>query len=252
MREKNNGFIKKTVAITKSDISQRGVYIILLPLIVLPLLYIERNVSPPAVLADGFSENIYRLFRGDYRISPEFSYQPPIVWIFLNAYLAFAVGSFPFGNADAATILKTHSRLSWWLSKCAALAAMVLLEYFAVYLTVFAVSLIQGNETFGFNHSNLAAVLLPLCVTLACSFIQAGFNLVVKPVFSFAAVISLQIISTYVHTPLIFTSYSQLMRTEISGFGKISPICAIPILLGNNRCLHNCGSVCSKQNRLCR
>lgn len=232
MKEKNNGFIKKTLAITKSDLSQRSIYIFLLPLIVLLLLFIERHVAPPAALADDFSENIYRLFRGDYRISPELSYQPPIVWIFLNAYLAFAVGGFPFGNADAAILLKTRSRLGWWFSKCASLAATVFLSYFAVYLTVFTVSLIQENGASGFNYASLAAVLLPLCVTLACSFIQASLNLIIKPVFSFAAVISLQIISTYVHTPFLITSYSQLMRTKLSGFGKISPAYAIPILLG--------------------
>lgn len=217
MVKDNNGFFRKTFAIFMSDLSQRSVYIFLLIPLTLLLLYKERGTVPPAVLSDGISQDFFRLFMGDYRIISEMSYQPPFAWILLNAYIAFIVGGFPFGNMETAIITKFRSRVSWWVSKCFSLLFIIALSHAAIFCTVILTDISELKAAFfGFDKNSLSAILLPFAVSAACSFVQSLMNLYLKPVFGYVLVVSMQIASTFIHSPVLFAGYSQLNRTVLS------------------------------------
>ncbi len=232
IRAANNGAVLRTISIIKTDLSRRVPHLILLALLVPVLLWTVWYVSPPIVLADGFSRNIYKLFMGDYRIDPAQEYILPVVWVFINSYMAFILGVFPFGTVETSLILSMGSRRAWWWSKCVSLVAVVLAEYIFIFAPSLIVTVISGESVMGFSTVSVHAMLLPVFVTLACSAIQAVLNIMLRPVFGCMTIVSLQIVSTFLHSPLLFTSYSQLKRTTLAKNGGIEFSLAVPILLG--------------------
>ena len=185
----------------------------------------------------------------EYLLSEDSSFQLPAYWFLFHIYLFFLIGFYPscemhLGNGQ--TLIRTHSRNCWLVSKLISVFLNV-----ALYYGCFLVLLLIGNSLHGgkiipengiiglsgipiFEQTNLqlitSFIFLPLFVSVVLGEIQVVISLFFNPVLSFMFIVGYMIASVFGMNPFLIGNYAMLYRQEwISGNQAISVMTGILI-----------------------
>lgn len=201
-------------------------------IVFITLILVPNGEIPENVLGT-LTEGVFVLFKGDppYNPSLGIEFKIPILWLFINAYIAFLLRTYPIEVSrlyEQILLLKASRKTTWWLARYVCLILFIALVYIVMYISAFMFSWICGAElTFGSNAIQI--LLFPLLTSIAFSCLQAFLNLITKPILSFSIIIGIQIVSAYYFNPIAIGNYSILIRSDFALTGGISLATVIPV-----------------------
>jgi hypothetical protein len=184
-------------------------------------------------------ECLMYIFRGMKEYNPDKNniFELPIVFVVLNLYLAYLIGDYAVRDLEGYglhMLLKTGSRVKWWISKCIWNVATVFLFYVSVFIGVACVfaaferadgSLLNVNdnvldfilgksrEALEFRDIMLFFAVL-MITSAAISLCQMAVSLYLKPLAGFILVAVLYVVSGYYMSGLLPGNYMMLYRSS--------------------------------------
>lgn len=175
------------------------------------------------------------LFRGMeiYVPSPDKPFMVPVLWLLFNGYLAFVVAGYPSKDLyhfGLHLLIRSESRIKWWISKCIWNIINVCFYYFIAFFTVSIASIQFGK--FGLVLSEQIARLIsevnliqskgilfylftiPLAMSLALSLVQMLVEFLFRPIFGVLVIVVILVSSAYYFSPFLIGNTSMILRSE--------------------------------------
>jgi len=173
------------------------------------------------------------------KFSREFNqiFKIPFEWLSLNLFIAFLTGNYTtyelygFGQQ---LLIRTHKKSLWIASKYFYGVYTVVLVYFIGYLIMLIFSLACGGNLnflpniefcwneYGVDFSKIsravffkAAIIQPIMVSIAVTFIQITLSWILKPIISYLFVAIYFIASAYFQSYILIGNHSMLLRNLI-------------------------------------
>ncbi|KXY52264.1 hypothetical protein ACFVXR_30145 [Bacillus thuringiensis] len=180
----------------------------------------------------------FLLFEGVKNNQQSF-YIPPFSWLLIQIFLAYLMGDYVFKELKENsfyTLIKSQSRLNWFLGKIIWIIGTVSLFYFTIIIILIFSSFWldlnfttwgeYSNYTFDSNLTKLTnpinfflLFLLSCFITsLLISIIQVILTLLIKPIYSFCIIVSILLASIYFSSSLLISKY--LMAIHFATFFK--------------------------------
>lgn len=171
-----------------------------------------------------------------YVPSPDNPFQIDIIWITIQTSIAFLIVHYPtrdFCDQNLQVVLRVKSRIKWWLSKCVWTIVTVLSFYLLLIFCGFITGLMKGNLGLEFSErvsreisriylSESAAdklwlqgVIFPIMNSVTVSLMQLYLSFRFTPVIGFVSVICFWGASAYQYSPILFGSYSMILRSDL-------------------------------------
>lgn len=160
-----------------------------------------------------------------------------IVWLCFFVLLFSAIAFYPttdIKNSSSLYMLRVKSKGQWLNAKFVWCALTVIIYYLLFMIVNLVFSIISGKLSF-LSDNNLnqllnnistnnvssleiffSAFLLPLLISMALAFFEVTLSLIVKPIFSFMAVIFIMVVSSFYSNALLLLNYAMIIRTDFS------------------------------------
>lgn len=170
----------------------------------------------------GFGDCIIYFFRGMKEYMPGEPFEIPIQFMIINILIAYMIGYFPVRDIKEYgknILVRSKSRLEWWMSKCIWNISIVTVFYIVLYLGMIVGTLLFSDGKFVWSltlnrsitnvllgpiNSNvdintlvITIIILTYATTLAMSMVQMTLSLITSPIVSFVIVIVMNIMSAY-------------------------------------------------------
>lgn len=201
------------------------------------VLFVNPNETLGIKISAGFADFLTYLYGGTTTYDP-YSGNPFARWMLVLLSVCFLTLHYP--NQDVQTygqqlLIRTQSRLAWWLSKCIWNMAGVLLYHGLLILSAALFCLlVQADFTGGPQKEllyhlfqvvpnqrmpaaapwNCCFIVLPILVSLALNLLQMTFALFVKPILSFSILSSLMVSSACFASPCLVGNYAMILRLD--------------------------------------
>ena len=175
----------------------------------------------------------------------------PVIWLLMNLYLAYVVGSYPARDLHGygqQILLRSRRRGQWWAGKC--LWNLISVDvYYALGWLIMTVSslILGGNMTLRITSElwkmltwegseaekalMLSAILLPPLCSAAVSLLQMAVMMIARPVIGYLLVACLFTASAYFYSPLLIGNASMMLRNDLMMKG------GVPLSLSTGICL---------------
>jgi hypothetical protein len=241
-------FIKLLCFDIKNSLLQEYKKLLLVPVIFTAFclnLYL-RHVKPGMAGAATLGDFLLYIFGGmkEYAPSRTEPFEFPALWISMFLFLLFITLRYPYDDLmgyGQNVLVRTRSRLRWWLSKCVWNVFSVLLFFVLGWAAVFLFCRITGMplsleiskymyetvfrldaETALYPQLITAALLwMPLLTMLSLSLTQMTLSLFVKPIYSFAVLASVLLSSAYYLKPFMLANYAMAIRNDAVTAGGV-------------------------------
>ncbi|WMJ22204.1 hypothetical protein RBG61_09360 [Paludicola sp. MB14-C6] len=209
------------------------------------LIYMKYTIQN-SLMPDNPSWGDYLLwmFYGMEPYIPEERFIIPMAWLFMQVYIIMMVGNYAIHDLygfGQQIMLRSKKRNYWWFSKCLYCVSTVLLYYIIINLIVFLYAIFSGAQltlnttqcVTCFMHSNDASLLsdngwilstfvLPVLTSCTFCFMQLALSFLIKPFYSYVAIIAIYIASLFYNTPLLIGNYSIIARNTVLKAGATS------------------------------
>lgn len=213
-----------------------------------------------------FSDYILNFFRGaEVYVKEQGGFEIPVFWMAVQLYLAYIIGKYPCEDLYTSgknLLLKSGSRMKWWLGKCVWCFESCLIYYFLAGLTIVAFCFVMKVDFKVILHTPMETqsllyltaerevkvgefiviLLLPIISSFTASIVQLAISILTKPIYGFLCVAVLCLASAYTCTPWLIGNASMIGRNTIfidNGIitGKAYLICLailmVAIVVGN-------------------
>lgn len=158
-------------------------------------------------------------------------------WFLVNIYLSIIIGYFPLKDLSESGIqvlIRTKSRVSWWLSKCLWVIYNVLIYYtiFIIVITVFSLfhgglslelskelNLILSNldiSKFNFKGILIVGIILPLITSITFSLIQLLISLFTNSIISNMFIITVLTLTPFYCNSFFIGNYLMILRSNLN------------------------------------
>lgn len=178
------------------------------------------------------------------------SFEFPVQWFLVMGGCIFLNLDYPLNDLTEAgqqVIIRSVSKKSWFLSKCAWNLLSCLVYILLGTLTALAFSLFAGGSAGLLNtpavcenvlqlygakvltasQTLIAAVGLPLLTLMALNMLQMILCLLIKPVFSFLICICLLIVSLFINSPYALGNGAMAVRNGMLVEGAQEPVSTV-------------------------
>jgi hypothetical protein len=191
--------------------------------------YIEHNKFNDVI---DIADFIINVLAGNKPFDPEShkGIDISIQWLAFHSFLSFCVGFYVAEDLKKSAdsfILRTRSRIQWWISKLIWSCFTVIIYYLLFVLTAFLIALICGDLSFdgalakkllevSFHNSNgctlIVFLLFSVLISIALSVFQITLSLVIKPFYSFLIVVCYMVASAFYCNDFLLYNFTMLMR----------------------------------------
>ncbi len=176
-------------------------------------------------------------------------------WFLVNIYLSIIIGYFPLKDLSESGIqvlIRTKSRVSWWLSKCLWVIYNVLIYYtiFIIVITVFSLfhgglslelskelNLILSNldiSKFNFKGILVVGIILPLITSITFSLIQLLISLFTNSIISNMFIITVLTLTPFYCNSFFIGNYLMILRSNLNiGDSGVSILYRVILLIYN-------------------
>lgn len=229
--------------IKRAIYQQRYRYIIVLIMITL-LMLIPTNIADsinkkiPEVGNMNFLDNVFYMLSGCEHVIPEKikDIKIPFSWMsiqFLCGLVTFDYIQYDQNGIGKAIILRTKSKLAWWLSKCLSMICLVIGVYILLFVVSAVVALINYRLS-GELHMDLLSMVLelnntyivedgmiiyiftvPILVSIGITLFQAAISQYLSPVIGLAVVLSIDVMSVFSNSVLLWGNWSMILRSSL-------------------------------------
>lgn len=170
-----------------------------------------------------------------YIPSPDKKFEIPVLWLSMNLYVSFLIGDYPLKDIQGfgqQILIRSNGRGQWWFSKCLWNLCSVFLFYCIGNLVILLFALIFSNASISpteassiFSSVDISQLIghtwiffvfaMPFFISTTLSLLQMTLEFVIRPVFSYAAAVTIFVLSGYFFTPWLIGNNSMLLRSEI-------------------------------------
>lgn len=158
-------------------------------------------------------------------------------WFLVNIYLSIIIGYFPLKDLSESGIqvlIRTKSRVSWWLSKCLWVTYNVLIYYAIsiIVITVFSffhgglslepskeLNLILSNldtSKFNFKGILIVGIILPVITSITFSLIQLLISLFTNSIISNMFIITVLTLAPFYCNSFFIGNYLMILRSNLN------------------------------------
>ncbi|WP_346886740.1 hypothetical protein [Clostridium sp. UBA4395] len=158
-------------------------------------------------------------------------------WFLVNIYLSIIIGYFPLKDLSESGIqvlIRTKSRVSWWLSKCLWVIYNVLIYYgiSIIVITVFSLfhgglslepskelNLILSNldiSKFNFKGILIVGIILPVITSITFSLIQLLISLFTNSIISNMFIITVLTLTPFYCNSFFIGNYLMILRSNLN------------------------------------
>lgn len=181
-------------------------------------------------------------------------YQIPVMWLMIQIIIAYIVGYYAVTDLNKygqQVLLRSTSRLKWWVSKIIWNMITVMLMYAIIFAITFITGYLSGAErkwkltndisvgvcnlNFVPQKRNMVFIflfLMPVIISLALSIFQMVIALVTSPIIGFIASQSITFLGTIYTTKVIISNYAMLSHSRYTCYSEIEFLDGIIIGLG--------------------
>lgn len=162
----------------------------------------------------------------------------PVKWLLLQLFILYSTLYYPTRDLSSMglnILIRTRSRIRWWLSKCIWNICYVLATYILIFLTTIVFCLVLQepisvditaifvNDLLGAESSydtfpiQLVYVILlfPLLISIGLNLLQMTLSLFIKPLYSFGFMGVILLSSAYLLNPYLPGNYSMPIRSNL-------------------------------------
>lgn len=161
----------------------------------------------------------------------------PIAWLavqFFCSFLIFDYVYYDLKDVGRTVLIKSKSRFKWWLSKCICTCTMVISVYGILFLSSYIVTLCSGGDSKILHMELLRSIcklkgnyetpsvdmmiyllVIPMVVSVSVSLFQMLVSQCVKPVLSMVVMLSVNILSIYSNSWLLWGNWSMVLRSDL-------------------------------------
>lgn len=173
----------------------------------------------------------------------------PFDWLILQSLIGLLIIQYPTQDLHSygtQLLIRSRSRVFWWISKCIWNFATVLMFYLLSFIIPIVFSAIFGDLSLIPNikvneFSSLidlkdvqinftfyiSIFILPILTSVAVSLFQMMLSFLINPVISFLLIVGVMAASAYCHTPFLVGNYTMILRNKAiyeSGFNNTNII----------------------------
>ncbi len=158
-------------------------------------------------------------------------------WFLVNIYLSIIIGYFPLKDLSESGIqvlIRTKSRVSWWLSKCLWVTYNVLIYYAISIIVITVFSLFHGGlslelskelnlilsnldiSKFNFKGILVVGIILPLITSITFSLIQLLISLFTNSIISNMFIITVLTLTPFYCNSFFIGNYLMILRSNLN------------------------------------
>ena len=179
-------------------------------------------------------------FKGLADVDRERGFQIPVLWMLGLLFPLFITLNYPFRDIKTIGVqllLRSESRVGWWLAKCVWCLCCTVVYFLLTYGTVTVLCAvwdipltleISGDsiivlfadtgmmpdvQEVSAGQVILTVLVLPFLTVTALNMLELLLSLIIRPVYSFLACVSLVAASAYAKSPILFPNYANIARS---------------------------------------
>lgn len=158
-------------------------------------------------------------------------------WFLVNIYLSIIIGYFPLKDLSESGIqvlIRTKSRVSWWLSKCLWVIYNVLIYYTIAIIVITVFSLFHGGlslepskelnlilsnldiSKFNFKGILIVGIILPVITSITFSLIQLLISLFTNSIISNMFIITVLTLTPFYCNSFFIGNYLMILRSNLN------------------------------------
>ncbi len=158
-------------------------------------------------------------------------------WFLVNIYLSIIIGYFPLKDLSESGIqvlIRTKSRVSWWLSKCLWVTYNVLIYYAISIIVITVFSLFHGGlslepskdlnlilsnldiSKFNFKGILIVGIILPVITSITFSLIQLLISLFTNSIISNMFIITVLTLAPFYCNSFFIGNYLMILRSNLN------------------------------------
>ncbi len=158
-------------------------------------------------------------------------------WFLVNIYLSIIIGYFPLKDLSESGIqvlIRTKSRVSWWLSKCLWVIYNVLIYYTISIIVITVFSLFHGGlslepskelnlilsnldiSKFNFKEILIVGIILPVITSITFSLIQLLISLFTNSIISNMFIITVLTLTPFYCNSFFIGNYLMILRSNLN------------------------------------
>lgn len=208
-------------------------------LILIPVnIAVSFNKRVPEAENMNFLDNVFYMLAGCEYVNPLKIKDIKIPYSWMSVQFLCGLITLDYVQSDQngigkAIMLRSKSKLCWWLSKCLCLICLVI----GLYMLLFIVSAIAASINYrliGGLHMELLSMVLelnntyvfedgmitylftvPILVSVGATLFQAGLSQYLSPVIGMVAVLSIDIMSVFSNSVILWGNWSMLLRSSL-------------------------------------
>lgn len=180
-------------------------------------------------------------------------------YILPNIIIAYIIGNYIIKDLygyGKNLMVRTGSRVNWWISKCIWCVITVFISYALMYAVILAASVVTHSLSLNItpdvcvsimgmdkvlilNYANLdymlsSVMLSSVLMSIALSVFQILVTLLISPVIAYMAVMIMIVLAAFVDNPLVITLYCMVIRSRAympQGYGVSLAIVIMLIII---------------------
>lgn len=183
-----------------------------------------------------YAELIAYIFKGCQPFSEsamQSAFMMPVIWTVIQVYMAYIIATYPVNDLErygVNMIIRTKSKVKWWLGKVIWSIIMVIIMYTVLYSVLMIETLIAGGD-FGvikmewsklididmsmlnMRQMIIALIVMPMATTIVVSLLQLMIMFLFNETLSYGVVGVLCVASAFYKSPLFLYSNTMAVRT---------------------------------------
>ena len=178
---------------------------------------------------------LFDIFIGNPRfyISPDATFNVPFIWFIFMIIPAFLIGNYAVNDLNAYgvhLIIKSKSKVSWWLSKTIWCISSVIIYFIIIIATLTVYAYANGRDFYGgtkvwaeymgiYEEISgekliLHGVLGPMLTVLSLCMLQMVLSLLVGALNAYVIIISYNVLSAYITHPIFIGNFAMFLRNK--------------------------------------
>lgn len=158
-------------------------------------------------------------------------------WFLVNIYLSIIIGYFPLKDLSESGIqvlIRTKSRVRWWLGKCLWVTYNVLIYYMISIIVITVFSLFNGGlslepskdlnlilsnldiSKFNFQGILIVGIILPIITSITLSLIQLLISLFTNSIISNMVIITVLTLTPFYCNSFFIGNYLMILRSNLN------------------------------------
>lgn len=178
----------------------------------------------------------------------------PFAWITIQFLCCFVTLDYVHSDQKSVgrdILLRTKSRMQWWISKCVCITLMIMAVYFIMYMISGVVSSVNYDMAGGLHFNLLKGIcvlknkytysiemsvfllVVPMLFSVCISLFQMAISQFTGPIMSILIILSVDFLTIFSNNKFLWPNWSMILRSDVcieNGIGFSTAVVAVLIM----------------------